>query len=131
MIRFLCVKIIGTSVKKFGCNEHHLTTRVSLHLFAHCKRAGPSEIQLPPPPHTHTKKNLIDVRVLKNKTINKNCIPVGCIPPARSPYLPACTAPGWWSPCQGGSALPGGGGRWVCLAGESLLARGGGYPSMH
>ena len=24
----------------------------------------------------------------------QDCIPVGCVPPARCPYLPACTAPG-------------------------------------
>ena len=33
----------------------------------------------------------------------KQCIPVGCVPPACCPYLPACTAPeGCTCPRQGG-----------------------------
>ena len=45
----------------------------------------------------------------------QDCIPVGCIPPACWPYLPACTAQGGaWS--QGVSALGG-----CLLQGECLL----------
>ena len=56
--------------------------------------------------------------------IRQVCIPVGCVPLACWPYLPACTA-------QGGSA-PGG----VCSGGGGLLpggvcSRGVCYPSMH
>ena len=39
-------------------------------------------------------------------TTKQVCIPVGCVPPARCPYLPACTAPGgcllWLGVCSGG-----------------------------
>ena len=43
----------------------------------------------------------------------QECIPVGCIPPACCPYLPACTAPGGVPgprgvPGQGGVPGPGG-----------------------
>ena len=33
--------------------------------------------------------------------VNKECIPVGCVPPACCPYLPACTAPGAGCTCPG------------------------------
>ena len=68
----------------------------------------------------------------------KNCIPVGCIPPACLPYLPACTAQGGL-PCRGGLPCQGGGGSpcqgvspcggglpckvGVCCAGGVYLAR--------
>ena len=41
------------------------------------------------------------LRVLLNLTIQQVCIPVGCIPPACCPYLPACTV------LKGVSALEG------------------------
>ena len=37
---------------------------------------------------------------------SQDCIPVGCIPPACWPYLPACTAPGGCA-CSGGVPAPG------------------------
>ena len=43
----------------------------------------------------------------------QDCIPVGCVPSARWPYLPACSAPG--GVCSGGCLLPGG----VCSRGVS------------
>ena len=67
---------------------------------------------------------LISYHVVTNKpqiAILKECIPVGCIPPACQPYLPACTvqgecllregvsAPGCGVSAPGG-LLPGGGG---------------------
>ena len=36
----------------------------------------------------------------------RECIPVGCVPPACCPYLPACTAPGGCT-CLGGVPGPG------------------------
>ena len=39
----------------------------------------------------------------KNIT-NKNCIPVGCIPPAHWPYLPVCCV--WGVPGSGGCGIP-------------------------
>ena len=72
---------------------------------------------------------------LSRKEITKNsstdfgseqdCIPVGCIPPACWPYLPACTAP-WRSALPVGSALPGGSAlpEWGFLARGTCLARG-------
>ena len=47
----------------------------------------------------------------------QECIPVGCVPPACDPYLPACTSPGGvpgpggctWSWGKGGVPGPGGG----------------------
>ena len=68
-------------------------------------------------------------------------IPVGCVPPACCPYLPACTVQGGVC-CRGVSAarrclLPGG----VCCQGmpaaggvsaaRVVSAQGGVYPSMH
>ena len=47
----------------------------------------------------------------------QDCIPVGCVPPARWPYNPACSAPGggaWF----GGCLLPGGS---VCSHGGCLV----------
>ena len=45
-------------------------------------------------------------------------IPVGCVPPARWPYLPACSAPGVSAP---GGICSGGGGGGVCSGGGCLL----------
>ena len=73
----------------------------------------------------NASKQSIFMQHLEKFNQNKKCIPVGCIPPACSPYFPACTAQGrsalpGGSPCQGGvlakgglpcqgrSALPGG-----------------------
>ena len=39
-------------------------------------------------------------------TTKQVCIPVGCVPPACCPYLPACTAPG--GVCSGWVSAPGG-----------------------
>ena len=69
----------------------------------------------------------------------QDCIPVGCVPPAHWPYLPACSARGrgvsaWGGVCsQGGAPGPGGvcsGGGGVCSGGMSAprgvcLLRGG------
>ena len=30
----------------------------------------------------------------KERVMKQDCIPVGCVPPSRWPYLPACSAPG-------------------------------------
>ena len=66
----------------------------------------------------------------KNTITIQDCIPVGCVPPACWPYLPACTAHG-----GGGVAWS-----WGCLVPgrgvPDLRSRGGGvcsrgYPSMH
>ena len=49
---------------------------------------------------------------------NKICIPVGCIPPACCPYLPACTVcvyVGGGGVCSRGGAWSGGGGFGWCL----------------
>ena len=86
----------------------------------------------PPPPCTefltHATENITLPQTLfvggKNdfalqKTYGQDCIPVGCIPPACLPYLPACTAQGG-SPCQGVSACQGG----VCLARGCLPCQG-------
>ena len=66
----------------------------------------------------------------------QDCIPVGCVPPAHWPYLPACCVPGGaWS-----RGVPGLGGAWsrgclvrgVCLVrGGCVPGPGGWYPSMH
>ena len=108
----------------------------------------------------NASKQSIFMQHLEKFNQNKKCIPVGCIPPACSPYLPAWTAQGASAlpggsllargvclargvlPCQGGSALPGGG---FCLAMGDLPCQGGSalpwevclargevwYPSMH
>ena len=68
----------------------------------------------------------------KQKQKQQDCIPVWCVPPARWPYLPACSAPGG-VPCPRGVPGPGGvpgngGGAWswgVCSRG-CLLGGGGG-----
>ena len=62
--------------------------------------------------HHQKSKTMVSVAREKDlcppKVILKDCIPVGCIPPACWPYLPACTVQGGaWSP--GGRLLPGGG----------------------
>ena len=72
----------------------------------------------------NASKQSIFMQCLQKFNQNKKCIPVGCIPPACSPYLPVCTAQGGSSlpgglPCQRGSALPRGG---------VLPCRGGGLP---
>ena len=47
-----------------------------------------------------------------NETCGKQeCIPVGCVPPACWPYLPACTAPGGSASGAGGSSH----GAWWCI----------------
>ena len=45
----------------------------------------------------------------------QECIPVGCVPPACCPYLPACTAPGGvpgLGSVSGQGGVPGPGGTW-------------------
>ena len=42
------------------------------------------------------------------KLFQQDCIPVGCIPPACWPYLPACTAQGWVGVCFWGMSARGG-----------------------
>ena len=49
----------------------------------------------------------------------QECIPLGCVPPACCPYLPACTAPGGCT-CLRGCTCPGG----VYLPGAVYLPRG-------
>ena len=56
------------------------------------------------------------------KTENKSeedCIPIGCVPPACCPYLPACTAPGgaWSWGVSGPEGVSGPGGRCLLLEG--------------
>ena len=58
-------------------------------------------------------------RTEKHKS-EQDCIPVGCLPPARWPYLPACSARG------GGCLLRG-----VSAPAGCLLGGGGWYTSMH
>ena len=53
-------------------------------------------------PKTDTGSSLALV-YLSTNILKQECIPVGCVPPAYCPYLPACTA-------QGGVYIPGGGG---------------------
>ena len=50
-----------------------------------------------------------------NKKLKSVCIPVGCVPPACCPYLPACTAGGRGHVCYQ---------RGVCYWGGCLLPRG-------
>ena len=71
--------------------------------------------------------NMINVHYVAWKLfwtyLKQDCIPVGCIPPACWPYLPACTAQGM------------GGGGWGCLLGGGVpgprgyLVQGGGIPA--
>ena len=75
--------------------------------------------------YTHIHLHLSE-RELKSE---QECIPVGCVPPAHWPYLPACSARGG-VPGLGGSAWSGG----KCLvrgSARGCLLRGGWYPSMH
>ena len=62
-----------------------------------------------------------------NQCNKQYCIPVGCVPPACCPYLPACTAPG------GGLRLGGvptsGPGGCVCSLGYLPLVLGGCIPA--
>ena len=71
--------------------------------------------------------------------MKQDCVPVGCVPPARWPYLPACSAPGgsWSRGClvqgsawSGGVPDPGGGGCGGAWSGGCAWS-GGWYPSMH
>ena len=57
--------------------------------------------------------------------IQEDCIPVGCVPPACCPYLPACTVP---RVSGRGGAVPGRGGAWS--RGGVWSRRGEVYPSM-
>ena len=57
------------------------------------------------------------------RTPKQECIPVGCVPPACCPYLPACTAPGVYLP-EGGCTCPG-----VYLPRGVYLPGGGGVPA--
>ena len=72
---------------------------------------------------------------LKNVPMNQQkCIPVGCVPPACCPYLPACTAHGGCTHPGGmylpGVYLPGGVPAWgVYLPRGCVPARGGGVPA--
>ena len=64
---------------------------------------------------------------------NKNYIPVGCVPPARWPYLPVCCAPGVCSQggvCSCGVSAQGGVPGGVSAPGGCLVRRGW-YPNMH
>ena len=62
---------------------------------------------------------------ISHQTVCKqDCIPVGCVPPACWPYLPACPVQGVSAPERGVSTL----GRYLLLGGCLLP---GGYPSMH
>ena len=71
------------------------------------------------------------IYALRRLPSEQDCIPVGCVPPACCPYLPACTAPG------GGVSAPGrclplvlGGGGGLLLGGCLPLVLGGMYPIM-
>ena len=61
-------------------------------------------------------------KIFAKKYMNKKkeCIPVGCVPPACCPYLPACTGPRGVYPVLGGCACP----RGVCLFWEVYLVLG-------
>ena len=51
---------------------------------------------------------VLDVEIFQMQAEKKQeCIPVGCVPPASCPYLPACTAPGG-VPARGVYLVPGG-----------------------
>ena len=61
--------------------------------------------------------------------LKQECIPVGCVPPERWPYLPACSATGGMCAWSRGVYLvwgdvPGPGGRGVYLVGGVYLVRG-------
>ena len=61
---------------------------------------------------------IADVLVRAKISTKRDCIPVGCIPPARSPYLPACYA-GKGGVCSGMVSALGG----VC-SGELVSSQG-------
>ena len=74
------------------------------------------------------KKRLATSRKLPTHII-QDCIPVGCVPPARWPYLPACSALGGPGPGGvSGLGVSGWGGAWsgggVCLVQGVCLVRG-------
>ena len=59
----------------------------------------------------HSRARNILLKRQTNYNIKQDCIPVGCVPPARWPYLSACSVPGGL--CPGGSlswgvSVPGG-----------------------
>ena len=71
--------------------------------------------------------------------VKQDCIPVGCIPPTRRPYLPVCSVWGGGGAClvQGGACLVRGGGEVPAWSGGGgawswgVSAWSGWYPSMH
>ena len=86
-----------------------------------------------PPHHMGDTGNKRVVCILLECNLVKTqvCIPVGCVPPARKPYLPACSALGRvCSRGEGGYSEGGVCSRWcVCLLWG--VSGPGGYPSMH
>ena len=63
---------------------------------------------------------LYAARIQLLRSFKQDCIPVGCVPPARWPYLPACSTAGG-DFCSGGWCLLRGG---VCSWGRGCLLRG-------
>ena len=45
----------------------------------------------------------VKITISNRNEKQEECIPVGCVPPACFPYLPACTAPGGCTWSQGGT----------------------------
>ena len=74
-------------------------------------------------------QNYIPIKVQETKE-KQECIPVGCVPPARWPYLAECSARG--GVCSRGVSAPGGVCSGGCLLPGGVCSWGGmWHPSMH
>ena len=92
-------KLKQTMSSSFKTNDTQFTLILRLEFTR--KHVGGCWADCPPPPQPELGKRAVrilcfifSISYILQKYWQQVCIPVGCVPPAYFPYLPACTDPG-------------------------------------